>query len=151
MVEEGLKYPVMAVVKEAHMFKDIDHVTIIVKDLEGAIAQYKAILGTDKVRYSERRLGATYQAAHFDFASTNIEIITPTDEHNPWGRRLAQGGDGLYLVSLQVDNLRQTVERLRGQGVRLVGDPGPGTGPITNLVCVHPKSANGVMLLLSER
>lgn len=133
------------------MIKGLDHVTILVKDLEGAIAQYKTLLGTDTVRRSEPRPGRGYQPAVFSFGSTNIELITPTDAHGPWARRLAANGDGLYLVALKVDNVRQTVEELRGKGVRLVGDPGPGTGPITDLVCIHPSAACGVMLLLMER
>ena len=133
------------------MFKDLDHVTIIVKDLDAAVAQFKTILGTDKVRRSEPTPGRGYRAVHFDFGSTNIEVITPTDQHGPWARRLAANGDGVYLYALKVDNLRKTVDELRSKGVRLVDDPGPGTGPITNLVCIHPKSAGGAMILLLER
>lgn len=132
------------------MIKGLDHVTIIVKDLDGAIAQYKTILGMDKVRRSEPTPGRGYRAVHFDFGATNIEMITPTNDYGPWARRLAANGDGLYLVALKVDNLRKSVDELRSKNVRLVDDPGPDTGPITNLVCVHPKSANGVMFLLTE-
>ncbi len=134
------------------MITGLDHVTIIVKDQNAAIEQFKTIFGTDKVRRTEPNPGRAYRAVHFDFGSNNnIEIITPTDQHGPWARRLAANGDGVYLYALRVDNLRKTVDELRAKGVRLVDDPGPGTGPITNLVCIHPKSAGGAMILLQEK
>ena len=133
------------------MIKGLDHVTILVNDLDGAVAQYKTILGTDTVRRGEPNPERGYTAAVFDFGSTNIELITPTNDYGPWARRLVANGDGLYLVAMKVDSVRETVEELRGKGVRLVDDPGPGTEPITSLVCIHPKSAGGVMVLLMER
>ncbi len=138
------------------MIKGLDHETIIVKDLDGAVAQYRKLLGAGAVQRADPAPGAEPRPARgwkpvvFSFGSTNIELITPTADTGPWAQRLAARGDGVYLVALKVDNLRQTVEELRGKGVRLVGDPGPGTGPINDLVLIHPTSANGVMLLLTE-
>lgn len=137
------------------MIKGLDHVTIIVKDLEAAVAQYEKILG--RARRAPTPEPATprrdpgYKANVISFGTTNIELVTPTNDYGPHARRLLANGDGVYLVALKVDNLRETVDELRSKGVRLVDDPGPGTEPITSLVCVHPRSANGVMILLLER
>ena len=139
------------------MIKGLDHVTILVNDLPGAIAQYKKLLNKDirppePVQTAQPRTIRGFKGAVFSFGTTNIEIITPTDDNGPWARRLKTYGNGLYLVCLKVDNLRETVEELRGKGVRLVDDPGPGTEPITDrLVCIHPASACGAMILLLER
>jgi len=139
------------------MIKGLDHVTIIVKDLDGAVAQYRKLLGAGAVQRADPAPGAEPAPARgwkpvvFSFGSTNIELITPTADTGPWAQRLAARGDGVYLVALKVDNLRQTVEELRGKGVRLAEDPGPGTGPITGRVLIHPSAANGVMISLLER
>ena len=139
------------------MIKGLDHVTILVNDLQGAVAQYKTILGAGAVQRrepapgAEPRLDRGWKSAVFSFGTTNIELATPSNDYGPHAQRLAKYGNGLYLVALKVDSLRQTVEELRGKGIRLVGDPGPGTGPINDLVLVHPASAYGTMILLTER
>ena len=137
------------------MIKGLDHVTIIVKDLDAAVAQYEKILG--RVRRAPAAQPATprvdpgFRGHVISFGTTNIELITPTNDYGPHARRLAANGDGFYLVALKVDNLRETVEELRAKGVRLAEDPGPGTEPIVGRVLIHPRAANGVMISLLER
>ena len=127
------------------MITGLDHVTILVKDWDAAIDQYKKIFGTDEVRFSEQTPGRGYRAAHIDFGNgQNIEIINPTDETGPWAQRLAKSGDGIYLFSLTVDNLEETAAEMRSRGVRL-------PEPVAGLQVVHPASAAGALILLSQR
>ncbi|MFA7249730.1 MAG: VOC family protein [Dehalococcoidia bacterium] len=127
------------------MITGLDHVTILVRDWEGTIEQYKKIFGTDQVRFSPPTPGRGYKAAHIDFGNgQNIEIITPTDENGPWAQRLAKNGDGIYLFSLSVDDVEQTAAEMRARGVRL-------PEPIAGLQVIHPSSAGGALVLMSQQ
>ena len=127
------------------MITGLDHVDILVKDWEAAIEQYKKILDTDKVIYGEDAPGRGYKMAHIEFGNGQfINIITPTDDTGPWARHLARHGDGIYLFALTVDNLDQTAEEMRARGVRL---PVPIGGPRV----IHPASAGGALILLSQQ
>lgn len=131
------------------MFKGVDHVVIAVKDLEAAMKQYETIYG---IRAADRGepAGAGFQNAYFRFSNSFLELVSPTGDQGPVARRLETSGEGVYLVAVAVDDLNATVAKLREQGVRLVGDPGPDK-PITGQVFIHPASAGGVLTQLVQR
>jgi methylmalonyl-CoA/ethylmalonyl-CoA epimerase len=134
------------------MFKGVDHVVVAVKDLEEGIARFEKLFGIPATERGEPP-GAGFRNAYFRFGGAGpgfVEVIAPTDETGPVGRRVAAGGEGVYLIALAVDDLARAVAELREKGVRLVGDPGPGN-PITGQVFVHPSHANGVLVQLVQR
>jgi methylmalonyl-CoA/ethylmalonyl-CoA epimerase len=131
------------------MFKGVDHVVIAVKDLDASIKQYETIYGIQASDLGEPP-GAGFKNAYFRFPGAYIELVSPTNEQGPVGRRVASGGEGVYLVAVAVDDLQSTVARLRDQGVRLIGDPGPDK-PVTGQVFVHPSAAGGVLTQLVQR
>lgn len=131
------------------MFQGVDHVVIAVKDLEAAISQYETLYGIPVSDRGEPP-GAGFKNAYFRFGETFLELISPLSDQGPVAKRLATSGDGPYLVAMRVDDLAATVEELRGKGVRLLGDPGPGK-PITGQVFIHPGSAGGVLTQLVQR
>ncbi|MFN8556376.1 MAG: VOC family protein [Dehalococcoidia bacterium] len=131
------------------MFKGVDHVVIAVRDLAAGVAQFETIFGIKATDFGEPP-GAGFKQAYFRFPTSHVELIEPTDDTGPVGRRVAASGDGVYLVAVAVDNLEQAVADLRAKGVRLIGDPGAGK-PITGMVFVHPTHAGGVLTQLVQR
>ncbi len=131
------------------MFKGVDHVVIAVKDMESAIKQYEAIYG---VSVSERGepAGAGFTTAFFRFGPSYVELVCPNSDQGPVAKKVATGGEGVYMIAMAVDDLDATLAELRSKGVRLVGDPGPGN-PVKGQVFVHPASANGVLTQLVQR
>ncbi len=75
------------------MFQGIDHVVIAVADLQRGIEQYEAIFGVDVSRTGEPP-GAGFKNAYFDFEHTQVELVSPTDDTGPVGRRIAASGEG---------------------------------------------------------
>ena len=131
------------------MFKGIDHVVIAVKDLDAGIARFEKISGVKATDVGEP-VGAGFRNAYFRLGATYLELVAPTSDSGPVARRVAASGAGVYLIALHVDNLENAVAELRAKGVRLVGDPGPGT-PITGQVFIHPSEAGGVLTQLVQR
>jgi methylmalonyl-CoA/ethylmalonyl-CoA epimerase len=128
------------------MFHGVDHVVIAVTDLDQGIAKFEAIFG-QKVSRTGEPPGAGFKNAYFDFEHSQIELVAPTNDTGPIGRRIASTGEGVHLVAMRCDDLEGTVAKLRAQGVRLIGDPGEGK-PVTGQVFVHPSAAGGVLLQL---
>lgn len=132
------------------MFKGVDHVVIAVKDLDEGMKQFEKIYGIQATDIGEPQ-GAGFKNAYFRFGGPSyVELVAPTNENGPVGRRVATSGEGVYLLAMAVDNLEQTVAELRDKGVRLIGDPGPGK-PITGQVFIHPTAAGGVLTQLVQR
>ncbi len=131
------------------MIKGVDHVVIAVKDLDAGIKQYETIYGIPATDVGEPP-GAGFKNAYFRFGPSYVELVAPTSEQGPVGRRVASGGEGVYLMALAVDDLPATLAELRGKGVRLIGDPGPDK-PVGGQVFIHPASAGGVLTQLVQR
>ncbi|MBM3140972.1 MAG: VOC family protein [Chloroflexi bacterium] len=131
------------------MFKGVDHVVIAVKDLDAAVSKYETIYGTSVSDRSEAPQ-AGMRMAFFRFGDSYIELVSNLGDQGPIAKRLTDLGEGVHLVAMKVDDLEGTVAKLRDQGVRLVGDPGPGN-PIKGQVFVHPAATGGVLTQLVER
>jgi methylmalonyl-CoA epimerase len=131
------------------MFKGIDHVVVAVKDLDAAVQNYETLYG---VAVSERREApaAGMKMAFFRFADSFMELVSNIDDTGPIAKRLADRGEGVHLIAMQVDDIDAAVADLRGKGVRLVGDPGPGN-PVKGQVFVHPSFTGGVLTQLVQR
>lgn len=120
-------------------FKGLDHVVVRVKNLETAIDSYRKILGIEPKRASSSALKA--EQAFFYFADgTFVELIQPTDDSSPIAGSLNKLGEGIHTVAFAIDNREATVKQLTDNAVRTIGG-----------AFVHPASANGVLLQLSEK
>jgi methylmalonyl-CoA/ethylmalonyl-CoA epimerase len=132
------------------MFKGVDHVVIAVKDLDASMAQFGKLYGIDATDIGEPP-GAGFKNAYFRFGgSSYVELVAPTNETGPVGKRVAASGEGVYLLAMAVDDLPKTLAGLREQGIRLIGDPGPDK-PVTGQVFIHPSAAGGVLTQLVQR
>jgi methylmalonyl-CoA/ethylmalonyl-CoA epimerase len=132
------------------MVQKIDHVVIAVNDLNEGMAQYEKTLGLKPSRIGERP-GDGFKSAFYDLPGGGfIELIQPTDATGPVAKGLAARGEGVYLVSLAVEDIDAEVAGMRSRGVRLIGDPGPDK-PITGMVFVHPRETRGVLMQLVQR
>jgi methylmalonyl-CoA/ethylmalonyl-CoA epimerase len=132
------------------MVHKIDHVVMVVNDLNEGMAQYEKTLGIKPSRTGEQPQEG-FKNAIYDLPGGGfLELIQPTDAIGPVAKGLAARGEGVYLVALAVDDLAAEVAAMRQRGVRLIGDPGPGQ-PITGRVFVHPRDTKGVLMQLVQR
>ena len=125
----------------------IDHIAVVVKDLEAAVATYQHNFGLEKAGGSEvPALGIHNAFLHI--GGSRIELVTPTSAIGPVAEFLEQRGEGMYLLSLEVEDLDEAVAHLEAVGTRVRAAEGS-TGQ--RLAFVSPKSAHGVLLQLLER
>ncbi len=126
----------------------IDHLGIAVKSVAQASKFYEQ-LGL-KVLPEEEVAQEKVRVAMVPVGQSRIELLEPTSEDSPIARFLAKRGEGLHHVSLHVDDLAGTVERMKRDGIRLINDQIQVGAGGHLYVFVHPSSAGGVLLELCE-
>ena len=127
----------------------IDHVGIVVHDLDDALATYCGILGFPILE----RLHAPdhgVEIAFLDAGRTTIELLSPTDEESGTARFLARRGEGSHHVCFAVPDIAQTLQELRAKGVHLI-DETPRQGIHGLVAFLHPQAAHGVMIELLQK
>lgn len=125
----------------------IDHVAVVVKDLEAAVATYQHNFELQKAGGGEVSALGIHNA-FLQIGGARIELVTPTSATGPVAEFLEQRGEGMYLLSLEVEDLDEAVTHLEAAGARVRIAEGS-TGQ--RLAFVSPKSAHGVLLQLLER
>ncbi|MGH9486216.1 MAG: methylmalonyl-CoA epimerase [Terriglobales bacterium] len=126
----------------------LDHIGIAVGDLEAACRRY-ALLGFEAGEREEVPLERV-RVAMLPLAAGRIELLEPTAPESPIAKFLANRGEGLHHVALQVPDLAAAVARLQAAGARLVNETIQTGAGGHRYVFVHPASAGGVLLELVE-
>jgi catechol 2,3-dioxygenase-like lactoylglutathione lyase family enzyme len=81
---------------------------------------------------------------------TFLELAQPATADHRLARFIADRGEGMFSISIEVDDLDATVAELRARAVD-AGDPEPGAWPNTRLARIPRASAHGVAIQLIER
>ena len=126
----------------------LDHIGIAVESINSGLAIYKA-LGID-VEGVEEVEDQKVRVAFLPVGDTRIELLEPTHDTSPVARHLERRGAGLHHICLRVPDIRAAMAQLSAEGYRLLSEE-PFEGADGCLVCfVHPKSAGGVLIELSQ-
>lgn len=121
------------------MIQGITQIVIAVKNLEEAIKSYEA-LGFEITRRSTNdSLGINQAFVHMG-DGTEIELAQPFDADSAVGRGLERKGEGVYMVSVEVDDVQAVAKQMKDNGVQLIENG--------DTVFVHPRSTKGLLLRL---
>jgi len=127
----------------------IDHVAIVVKDLEATIRLYTQTLGFTQV-YREIVADQGIEAVGLRSGDAIIELLRPLDESSPVARFRGEADSRLHHTAYRVGDIRAELARLRDAGVRLI-DEQPRRGAHGNTIAfLHPKSTGGVLIELCQ-
>ena len=134
------------------MPKRIDHVAIIVRNIEQALGFYRDILGivpseikevpTEQVRIAFLPMGGP--------GGSEIELIEPTTPNSSLTKFLEKRGEGLHHICLEVDDIDAALQEMQEKGAPVL-DKQPRIAAEGRAVFLHPKGTNGVLLELLEK
>ncbi len=134
------------------MLKRIDHIAIIVRNIEQALVFYRDILGimpgeikevpTEQVRIAFLPMGGP--------DGSEIELIEPTSTDSSLTKFLEKRGEGLQHICLEVDDIDTALVELQEKGTPVL-DKQPRIAAEGRAIFIHPRAANGVLLELVER
>ena len=131
------------------MLTEIDHVAIAVRDLEAAVDYYRTTFGVEPV-HRERIDSDGVEEALIKVADSYIQLLTPTRPDSPVARFLESRGEGMHHVGYRVDDCATALDRVKGEGHRVI-DQAPRRGSRgTTVAFVHPKGAFGTLIELVE-
>ncbi len=131
-------------------FKRIDHVVIATEDLTDAAAKWERNLGLRVEERVSRPLGSGFDVARLPVGDAFIELVQPGEDKGRFAEQFKERGEGLFSISIEVDDLDGAVSYLRGEGAR-VSDPEPGIWPGSRVARVSRSSTHGVSIQLIER
>ena len=130
----------------------IDHVAIIVRNIEQALAFYRDILGitpreikevpTEQVRIAFLPMGGP--------GGSEIELIESTNPDSSLARFLEKRGEGLHHICLEVDDIDAALVDMQAKGTPVL-DKQPRLAAEGRAIFLHPRGTNGVLLELVER
>ncbi len=128
---------------------EIDHVAIVVKDLNATLALYTGTLGFKEV-YRETLAEQGIEAVGLDAGGCILELLRPLKEDSPVARYRGEAETRLHHTAYRVADLQAELDRLKAGGVRLINDT-PRRGAHGNLIAfLHPASAQGVLIELCQ-
>jgi hypothetical protein len=121
-------------------------IALVAKDLAPVHADIAAVLGVDYA-YDDPGVGKYgLRNAVFPIGNTFLEVVSPKTSGTTAGRLLQKrGGDGGYMVILQVDDLVSARARVRDASAR-IADQMEGDG--VAFTHIHPKDIGGAILSL---
>ena len=129
--------------------KKIEHIGIAVKDLDAANKIYKAVLGAEHFK-TETVESEGVSTSFFKIGESKIELLAATNPDSPIAKFIEKRGEGIHHMAFYVDDINAEIERLKGEGFRLLNEH-PKPGADNKLVAfMHPKDANGVLVELCQ-
>jgi methylmalonyl-CoA epimerase len=129
--------------------KKIDHIGIVVPNIQEGIEIYKQLL-LRKPIYTEYIDASKVQLAFFDVGGVQIELLAPTSFDSEVMLFLKQTGGGLHHICYEVEKINDILTELKDKGFRLIDEiPRPGSRN-TQIAFVDPKSTKGVYIEYCE-
>jgi methylmalonyl-CoA/ethylmalonyl-CoA epimerase len=131
------------------MITKIDHIAVVVPNLEEGAKFYKEFLGLNLADVEEIE-GMDTKVGFFAIGETKIELVQPTKEETGLARFLASRGPGIHHICLEVDDIEAELMAYKEKGALLI-DETPRKGAHGMKVgFIHPKTAGGVLIELCE-
>jgi len=133
------------------MIDRLNHVALVVKDLDTATATYRDTLGaTVSAPQQLPEHGVT--VVFVDLPNTRIELLEPLGDNSPVSRFLEKHTDGgIHHLCLEVADIKAAAAELMNKGARILGNGEPKIGAHGNPVLfLHPKDFHGCLIELEE-
>ena len=133
------------------MIGKLNHVAIVVPDLDAAAAIYRDTLGAD-VSAPEDLPDHGVTTVFVNLPNTKIELLRPFGENSPIAKFLEKNpAGGMHHLCYEVQDILAARDQLQAAGARVLGDGEPKTGAHGKPVLfLHPKDFCGTLLELEQ-
>ena len=133
------------------MIGRLNHIAIVVPDLDAAAAVYRDTLGAG-VSAPQPLPAHGVTVVFVELPNTKIELLHPLGADSPVQSFLDKNpAGGMHHVCYDVDDIIAARDRLRAQGARVLGDGEPRLGAHDKPVLfLHPKDFCGTLIELEQ-
>ena len=126
----------------------IDHICIAVKNLSDAQKVWEPVLGKSKPDDEYIDEPEKIKVARYRVGDVGFELMESTTPDGDVARFIETKGEGVMLISFNVDNTREAIEELQQKDYPFIGDVRPFRDG--EFAFIHPKKMNGVLLELID-
>lgn len=133
------------------MIGKLNHVAIVAPDLAAGTALYRDTLGakvSEPVDLPEHGVTTVF----VELPNTKIELLHPLGEGSPIAKFLEKNpSGGIHHVCYETDDIKAAAEKLKADGMRVLGDGEPKIGAHGKPVLfLHPKDFVGTLVELEQ-
>ena len=131
------------------MIKGIAYIGIAVKNIEEAREKFTGNLGSKIIRIGTSDIDQV-KNTYLTVGDDVFELIQPYSDESTVAKFLEKRGEGVQYIGLEVTELDQTVNELRGKGFRFTTENPVEYPNGSRWAFIHPKDMFGVLLALIE-
>jgi len=129
--------------------KAVNHVAVVVDDLDKSLSFWRDALGIEL--HELREVPAeNSQVAFLPLAGSKVELVKPTTDDSGIAKYLARRGPGMHHICLEVDDIDGMLSQLRKKGVRLINEQPHTAADGKKYAFIHPESTGGVLVELYQ-
>lgn len=130
----------------------LNHVAIVVPDLEKAVKTYRDVLGA-KTSEPHDLPEHGVRVVFVELPNTKIELLLPIGDNSPVAKFLERNPDGgMHHLCYEVDDISAARDKLVAEGARVLGANEPKIGAHGKPVLfLHPKDFCGTLVELEQR
>ncbi len=121
----------------------IDHICIAVRDLEQAKRAWAPVLGKTEPDMAYVDEPEKINVARYMVGEVGFELMESTSSDGHVAKFIEKHGEGVMLISFNVDSTRQAIAELSGEGLPFIG--GARQFRDCEFAFIHPKALNGVL------
>jgi methylmalonyl-CoA/ethylmalonyl-CoA epimerase len=122
----------------------LDHICIAVRNLDEARKVWEPVLGKTAPDDAYVDEPEKIRVARYWLDGVGFELMESTTPDGDVARFIEKRGEGVMLISFNVDSTRQAVEEIKGMDYPMIG--GLRAFRDCEFAFLHPKKMNGVLL-----
>ncbi len=132
---------------EIIMIKRISHIGIAVNNLEEASRFFEDVFNLSSTAFEN------FGELRFSFLpldGTNLELLQSTTDEGVISKYIQKKGQGVHHLSLEVDDIRAELDRLKEKGIQLINEEPYRNAHDEWVAFIHPKSTYGILVELIQ-
>ena len=126
----------------------VDHICIAVKNIDEARKVWEPVLGKSRPDDEYIDESEKIKVARYYVGEVGFELMESTTPDGDVARFIEKRGEGVMVISFNVDNTREAMGELQQKDYPFIGGPRPFRD--CEFAFVHPKKMNGVLLELID-
>lgn len=129
--------------------KQINHVAVVVQDLEKALLFWRDALGMELQELRDVPAEKS-KVAFLPLSGSEVELVLPTTQDSGIAKYLAKRGPGMHHICLEVDDIEGMLAQLKSKSVRLINEEPRTASDGKKYAFIHPESTSGVLVELYQ-
>jgi methylmalonyl-CoA/ethylmalonyl-CoA epimerase len=129
--------------------KQINHVAVVVDDMEKALAFWRDALGMELHGLHDVPAEKS-RVAFLPLPGSEVELVQPTTYDSGIAKYLSKRGPGMHHLCLEVDDIDAMMSQLQSRGVRLINEEPRIAADGKKYAFIHPESTSGVLVELYQ-